>query len=157
VGILPYLEYGRGMAAALDGDPATAVAAFAEALGLARQTGQRSLVAYALLGIAVTAGGLGQYPEAAALHGAADALFEELREAPEPLEARLREQALGVLRAQLGGQFEREYTAGQGLDTPAAVELAVTASHPPARPMPALPPPAVASRPPRTDPRAPGT
>jgi predicted ATPase/DNA-binding SARP family transcriptional activator len=125
VGILPYLEYGCGMAAALGGDTAAAGPAFAEALGSARQTGQRSLVAYAMLGIAVTAAGPGWQSQAAMLHGAADALFEELREAPEHLEARLREQSLAVLRAQLGDRFDQEYAAGRGLVTPEAVAVAL--------------------------------
>ena len=112
VGILPYLEYGSGMAAALGGDAVAAAAAFAEVLGLAGETGQRSLVAYAVLGLAVTSAGPGQHLRAAALHGAADALFEELRETPEPLEARLRDRARGVLRAHLGDRFDRQYAAG---------------------------------------------
>jgi predicted ATPase/DNA-binding SARP family transcriptional activator len=127
VGILPYLEYGSGMAAALGGDAAAAAAAFAEVLGLAHQTGQRSLIGYALLGIAVTAAVPDEQPRAAMLHGAADALFEELRETPEPLEARLRERAHDELRAQLGDQFERHYAAGRRLSASQAVELALGA------------------------------
>jgi predicted ATPase/DNA-binding SARP family transcriptional activator/Tfp pilus assembly protein PilF len=128
-GILPYLEYGCGMASALDGDTAAAGPAFAEALGSARQTGQRSLVAYAMLGIAVTAAGSGWQPQAAALLGAADARFEELRETPEALEARLRAQALAVLRADLGDRFEQEYAAGRGLGAE-AVALALRTGRP---------------------------
>ncbi|HEY2552012.1 MAG TPA: tetratricopeptide repeat protein, partial [Streptosporangiaceae bacterium] len=130
VGILPYLEYGAAMAAALGGDTAAAAAAFTGVLGLARQTGQRSLVAYAVLGIAVTAAGPGRQPRAAALHGAADALFAELRETPEPVEARLRKQAHGILRADLGEEFERQYAAGRGLTAPQAIELALDTADP---------------------------
>lgn len=129
VGILPYLEYGRGMADVLDGDALAAEAAFVNVLGLARHTGQRSLIAYAALGIAVTSAGpgTGRQLRAAVLHGAADALFEELRETPEPIEARLRERALGILRTRLGDQFEKQYAVGWHLQASEAIELALGA------------------------------
>jgi predicted ATPase/DNA-binding SARP family transcriptional activator len=125
VGILPYLEYGVGLAAALEGELAEARPAFATALQIARQTGQRSLVAYAILGLAVTSDRRGQEQQSAMLHGAAMAIFDQLREAPEPLEAGLRQRSLAALRVTIGDGVERYAALGRSLPLSEAIALSL--------------------------------
>src|ERR1019366_6449487 len=96
------LEYGVGLAATLDDDPRAAEQAFLGALHAARRTGQRSLIAYSLLGLAVVRAADGRATQAAALLGASSALFDELGEEPERIEAELRERVVGELRQSLG-------------------------------------------------------
>ncbi len=127
MGVLPYLEYGIGLASALEGDFETALGAFTTALRIARHTGQRSLVAYAILGAAISSVEPGQERRAAALHGAAMALFEKLGETPEPLEAGLRDQSLAALRVTLGDELEQQSYAGHALPLPDAIALALAA------------------------------
>ncbi|MGD0593576.1 MAG: BTAD domain-containing putative transcriptional regulator [Acidimicrobiales bacterium] len=122
--LLPFIEYGVGLAAALDEDYAAAEPAFTGALHAARRTGQRSLVAYALLGIAVTRAATGREADAAALLGASSALFDELGEQPERMEARLQESTLKALRAVLGEELEGAVEAGRRLIGTEVVRLA---------------------------------
>jgi predicted ATPase/DNA-binding SARP family transcriptional activator len=124
VALLPFLEYGVGLTAALDEDYAASEAAFAGALNGARRTGQRSLVAYALLGIAVARTFTGREADAAALFGASSGLFDELGEQPEPIEAALRERALDCLRDKVGDDLDRSVRSGRSLATAEAVRLA---------------------------------
>ena len=127
-GILPYLEYGVGLAATLEGDVDAACPAFATALRVARQTGQRSLVAYAILGIAIASDEPGDEPRTAMLHGAAMGLFEQLGEAPERLEASLRKESLASLHAALGAALERHCQIGRALSGPDVITLALRAA-----------------------------
>ena len=87
--LLPFLEYGLGLAASLDDDLVLAEQAFRSALQTARRTGQRSLIAYSLLGLAIVDAGTGRSLEAATLLGASSALFGDLGEEPERIEAEL--------------------------------------------------------------------
>jgi predicted ATPase/DNA-binding SARP family transcriptional activator len=120
--LLPFLEYGVGLASCLEGDVAAARAAFANALRAAWRTGQRSLVAYTILGLAATAAAAAEHEEAAKLLGAAEAGFDELGEQPEHLEASLFDRTAGELRASLGEGFEEAFSAGRlsGLTNAAA-------------------------------------
>jgi predicted ATPase/DNA-binding SARP family transcriptional activator len=118
--LVPFLEYGLGLAACLEGDETVAGPAFSRALTAARRTGQRTLVAYAVLGLAASRaiGPAGQWQESALLLGASSALFEQLDEQPEALEAALAEHTRGVLREALGDQFDR--VLDEGARTPVA-------------------------------------
>jgi predicted ATPase/DNA-binding SARP family transcriptional activator len=124
VALLPFLQYGVGLTAAFDADYEVSEPAFVEALHGARRTGQRSLVAYALLGIAVARTFTGREAEAAGLFGASSGLFDELGEQPEPIEADLRERALDCLRSVIGEDLDGVLGAGRRLTLTEAVRLA---------------------------------
>jgi predicted ATPase/DNA-binding SARP family transcriptional activator len=123
VALVPFLDYGVGLAAILDDDCQASEPAFVGALHGARRTGQRSLVAYALLGIGVTRAFTGREVDAANLLGASSALFGELGEQPEPIEASLRARALASLQNELGDDFDRAVSAGQRLKSADIVRL----------------------------------
>ncbi|MGA2209337.1 MAG: BTAD domain-containing putative transcriptional regulator [Acidimicrobiales bacterium] len=127
VALAPFLDYGVGLAATLDDDFEASEPAFAAALHGARRTGQRSLVAYALLGIGVTRAHTGTAVDAANLIGASSAMFVELGEQPEPIEAALRQGALASLRSHLGGELDRAVSAGGRLKAADIVRLATKA------------------------------
>jgi len=126
VALLPFLEYGVGLTAALGEDFGASETAFEGALHGARRTGQRSLLAYALLGIAVTRTFTGREPAAAELFGASSALFDELGEQPEPIEAQLRDRALASLLAVMGDDLDRFTSAGRRLAPAEVVRLATS-------------------------------
>ena len=123
--LVPFLEYGLGLAASLDDDHLVAEQAFRGALQAARRTGQRSLVAYSLLGLAIVGASMGRDLQAAALFGAASALFEELGEEPERIEADLGHQVLSRLRASLGDALDGAISDGRRLSATEAADLAV--------------------------------
>jgi tetratricopeptide (TPR) repeat protein len=126
VALLPFLEYGVGLTAALDDDYGASEAAFVGAFYGAQHTGQRSLVAYTLLGIAVTRTFTGREADAAALFGASSGLFDELGEQPEPIEAALRERALVFLRSAIDDDLDRIMSTSRGLTTAEVVRLATS-------------------------------
>src|SRR6516162_6821011 len=66
-----------------------AEALFAESFDLARRTGMRSNIAYALIGLAMVGRGGVDPGWSARLHGAADQALAELGHPLQPLEARL--------------------------------------------------------------------
>ena len=106
-----------GLASYLGGAPDAAGALFAESLDLARRTGMRAMMAYALIGLAL-AGPAGADPGwSARLHGAADQALADLGHALQPLEARLAGQDRRRLRAAIGdAAFDTDYAAGRTLD-----------------------------------------
>jgi predicted ATPase/DNA-binding SARP family transcriptional activator len=122
--LVPFLEYGVGLAATLDDDQRDAEQAFLGAMHAARLTGQRSLVAYCLLGLAVVRAADGRTTQAAALLGASSALFDELGEAPERIEAELRERVLAELRESLGDACDEALADGRLLTGAQLAELA---------------------------------
>jgi predicted ATPase/DNA-binding SARP family transcriptional activator/Tfp pilus assembly protein PilF len=122
--LLPFLEYGVALTALLDGDLGAADPAFVRSLLSARRTGQRSLMAYAVLGIAMARTSAGRAPEAAVLLGASAAAFEDLGEQPEPTEAALRDGAGTTLRAALGEELESALAAGGRLRSSQLLDLA---------------------------------
>ncbi|MGC9960415.1 MAG: BTAD domain-containing putative transcriptional regulator [Acidimicrobiales bacterium] len=124
VALMPFLEYGLGLAASLDDDHLAAEQAFRGALQAARRTGQRSLVAYSLLGLAIVGASMDRDLQAAALFGAASALFEDLGEEPERIEADLGRQVLSRLRASLGGSLDGALSDGRRLSATEAADLA---------------------------------
>lgn len=119
--LVPFLEYGVGLAAILDDDTAAAEAAFVASLRSARLTGQRSLVAYAILGIAAVWAASGRQRPAAVLLGASSALFDELGERPESIESTLRNRVTADLRGVLGDSFDEADDEGRALS---ALEVA---------------------------------
>jgi len=121
--LVPFLEYGVGLAAALDNDYTAAESAFVNAMHEARRTGQKSLVGYALLGVAVVRGCTGWDHDAATLLGASAALFDEVGEQPERIEAALRDRVLASLSATLGDRLDAVVAAGQRLATPEILRL----------------------------------
>jgi predicted ATPase/DNA-binding SARP family transcriptional activator len=122
--LVPFLEYGFGLAAALDGDHAAAEPAFISAIGQARRTSQRSLLAYALLGVAVARGSTGHDHDAATLLGASAALFDQAGEQPERLEAALRDRIGAHVRGRLGERYDAVQAAGRRLAVHEAIRLA---------------------------------
>jgi predicted ATPase/DNA-binding SARP family transcriptional activator len=125
--LVPFLEYGLGLAAALDDDHALAEGAFAVAMRGARRTGQRSLVAYSLLGLAVVRTAAGRHGDGAALLGASSALFEELGEETERLEADLRTRTVQRLRESMGDQFDGAVRDGRLLSSAEIADLVTQA------------------------------
>jgi predicted ATPase/DNA-binding SARP family transcriptional activator len=122
--LLPFLEYGVGLAACLDGDFAGAGPAFNGALLAARRTGQRSLVAYAVLGVAAVRAARGHHQESAVLLGASSALFAELGEQPERIEVGVRDRTTASLRLSLGERLEQLLEDGRRMTTPDIVQFA---------------------------------
>jgi predicted ATPase/DNA-binding SARP family transcriptional activator len=123
--LVPFLEYGIALATCLDGDFDAAEPAFVGSLLAARRTGQRSLVAYAVLGLASVRAGTGSEPEAAVLLGASSAIFEELGEQPESLETSLLDRTTASLRRALGDGFDDAVAEGRRLTVVEVVQLAV--------------------------------
>jgi tetratricopeptide (TPR) repeat protein len=116
-----------GYATYLDGDGVAACRLFLECLATARRMGARRYVAYAILGLADTATLTGHSQRAATLHGAFDALFEQLGAGIEALEARLREADHARLRALLGDSaFDIAYSAGRALPLDHVLALAIS-------------------------------
>ena len=106
-----------GLASYLGGAPDAAGALFAESLDLARRTGMRAMMAYALIGLALAGRGGADPGWSARLHGAADQALADLGHALQPLEARLAGQDRRRLRAAIGdAAFDADYAAGRTLD-----------------------------------------
>jgi tetratricopeptide (TPR) repeat protein len=124
VALLPFLEYGVGLTAALDDDYEASEPAFEAALHGARRAGQRSLVAYALGGIAAVRAFTGHGAKAATLLGASSALFDELGEQPERVEAGLRAAAMAALHGALGDELERALATGRRMAIADVIRLA---------------------------------
>jgi predicted ATPase/DNA-binding SARP family transcriptional activator len=123
--LIPFLEYGVGLTAVLAEDFEAAEPVLTRAFEAAQDTGQRSLVAYALLAIALVRAAAGRSGEAAALLGASAALFEEVGEQPERIEAALQEAAVASLQKTLGDGYERAVLAGQRAGPSSVVRMAI--------------------------------
>jgi hypothetical protein len=94
-----------------------AESALAEAWQGARLTGQRSLVAYALLGLGAVRVTTERVEAGLLLLGSSSAMFEELGERPEPLEADLYRNAVETARHRLGAAADRSLAAGRLLSS----------------------------------------
>jgi hypothetical protein len=110
--LLPFIDYGIGITAVVDSDMRVAETALAEAWQGARLTGQRSLVAYALLGLGAVRVATERVEAGALLLGASSAMFEELGEQPERVEADLYQRAIETARHRLGAAADRTVAAG---------------------------------------------
>ena len=115
-----------GLVAFLLHEPLAAQQYFTDTLTKARRSGSQTLVAYAVLGLALCATTWGDQHRAATLHGAADTLLQGLGETLESLEEHLRELDLDHLRETLGPQaFEIALSAGRALLPEDAIALAL--------------------------------
>ena len=84
---------------------------------MARRTGMKRHIAYALIGLAMAGHGRADPGWSARLHGAADQALADLGHALEPLEGRLADLDRQRLRTAMGAEaFEAEYAAGRTLD-----------------------------------------
>jgi hypothetical protein len=78
------------------------------------------------LGLACLGGDLGDWPRAAVLHGAAQALLDQTGLPWEPFDARYRQESLDQADAALGDeQFQRAYVRGTALSFDQAISLAL--------------------------------
>jgi predicted ATPase/DNA-binding SARP family transcriptional activator len=111
--LIPFLEYGVGLTAVVAHDLDAAEPALERAFDAARRTGQRSLLAYTVLGLALLDAAGDRRADAAVLLGVSAALFEEAGEQPERFEATLRDAATTSLRESLGDGFERAVRRGR--------------------------------------------
>jgi non-specific serine/threonine protein kinase len=112
-----YETFNLGLAEYLDGSPRTAEALFGESLDLARRMGMKALMAYALIGVAMTGHGGADLSWPARLHGAADQALADLGETVAPLEGRLADLDRQRLRGAMGAEaFDAEYAAGRTLE-----------------------------------------
>jgi tetratricopeptide (TPR) repeat protein len=127
------------------GDHSAALATFAEALGMSRQSGDRFFVPVALQGAARSCRHLGRLDESTKLLAAAHAMAEQLGIPGGPADVAARERAATRLRDLIGERaFESAWEAGRALSFDAAVNLAAetaAASEPEAatRPSPSGP------------------
>jgi predicted ATPase/class 3 adenylate cyclase len=122
-----YETFNLGIAAYLGEDDDEAEALFTESLSTSRRSVVKASIAYALVGLGLTKSRSGKEHLAAVLHGAAEALFEVLGEAMEPLEAQLRDRDVAKLQAGLGaGTFAGATKEGRemALDELMAIALA---------------------------------
>jgi DNA-binding CsgD family transcriptional regulator len=120
-----HTTFNLGLAEYLGSSPDTAGTLFAESFDLARRTGMRAMMAYALIGLALAGHGEADPGWSARLHGAADQALAALGHVLQPLEARLADRDRQRLRAAMGtGAFDAEYAAGRTLD-PAQVLAAL--------------------------------
>jgi predicted ATPase/DNA-binding SARP family transcriptional activator len=122
--LLPFIDYGIGVTAVVDSNMRVAENALAEAWHGARLTGQRSLVAYALLGLGAVRVATDRVESGALLLGASSALFEELGEQPERVEADMFQKAVETTRQHLGTAADRTLAAGRLLPSTDVVRLA---------------------------------
>jgi predicted ATPase len=109
-----------------EGDPAGARSAFETGLQLARRTGDGMGLAYASSGLACLAADLGDWHRAATLHGIAQAFLDRLGGPWQELEARIRQDSLAGIRAQLGERAaDRAFAQGSALSTDEAFRSAL--------------------------------
>jgi predicted ATPase/class 3 adenylate cyclase len=126
-----------------EGDPDGARPLFENGLRIARRNGNRSEIAYGILGLACLTADraadrgadhgddLGDWRLAAKLHGIAQALLDRTGEAWQEPEARYRRDSLAQLQASLGGEhFDQAYAQGMALSLDAALDLALGRSRP---------------------------
>jgi predicted ATPase/DNA-binding SARP family transcriptional activator len=128
--LLPFIDYGVGITALVDGDTRVAESALTDAWQGARQTGQQSLVAYALLGLGAVRVATDQVETGALLLGKSAAMFEELGDQPERFEADLYHQAVETARRHLGSAADRTLTTGRLLPSIDVARLVAPASRP---------------------------
>jgi hypothetical protein len=97
-----------------------------DALLLAERTGEPVAFAYAVMACAFAASSLGDDERAAALHGAADAVFAEIGGSPEPLETKMRAEDVERIRSRMGDDtFDTASRRGASLSRDDVVALAV--------------------------------
>jgi tetratricopeptide (TPR) repeat protein len=121
-----HVALNRGWLLREENDTEGARPMFEAALRASRPKGERSGLAYALLGLACLAADRGDWPRAATLHAAARALIDQIAEPWQTLEARYRRDSLHKIRASIGEeQFARAYAKGMTLSLKQALGLAL--------------------------------
>jgi hypothetical protein len=99
---------------------------FQDVVRRSRRTGDKHVLAGALLGLACLAGDLGDWHRAAVLHGAEHALMDQIGYSWEPFDARRRQESLDLARAALGDQqLQQAYARGKALTFDQATDLAL--------------------------------
>jgi predicted ATPase/predicted Ser/Thr protein kinase len=112
-----------------DGDAGEAARLFGEALALAKERGDKRVLAECLQGLAAAMGVQGASAEAARLFGAGEALLEAIGATPSSSEVAISERFVPPVREALGdARFEEEWTSGHSTPTDAAIELALGAT-----------------------------
>jgi predicted ATPase/class 3 adenylate cyclase len=123
---LPMILLNLGFTAMLQGDLAEANGDIKAALRVAKRTGAQHWVTYSLLGLAFCASFSSENHRAAVLHGAADAVLEQIGEAYEQIGADFRTHDHGRLREVMGeADFEIAYATGRSLAPSEAMALAL--------------------------------
>ena len=113
-----------------EGDLQGARTRFEAGLRVSRRVGDRSGIAYATLGLACAAAGLGDPRRAAEFHGVAQASQDRTEEPWQYPEAGYRRENLDAVRAALGEeQFELAYARGMTLGLDQALDLALGRRH----------------------------
>jgi predicted ATPase/DNA-binding XRE family transcriptional regulator len=104
---------------------------FEEALRTSRRIGSSRGMAGAINGLACLATDLGRWHRAAVLHGAAQALLDQMGVQRERLDDRYRQESLGQARAALGDeQAQQAHACGMALSLDQAIDLALGAALP---------------------------
>jgi tetratricopeptide (TPR) repeat protein len=104
---------------------------FEAALRISRRNGDKTGMAYAILGLACLAGDAGDWDRAAALHGAAQAFLDRVSMQWPELAARYRRDSLAQAHARLGDeQLEQAHAQGMALSPEKALDLALTQAGP---------------------------
>ena len=121
----PHGSTNRGWVLRQENDTEGARPMFEAALRMSRRNADRSGLAYATLGLACLAADHGDWLRAAALHGAAQALTDQIAEPWQELEARYRRDNLHKIRTSFGEeQFGRAYAKGMTLGLDQVLDLA---------------------------------
>jgi tetratricopeptide (TPR) repeat protein len=119
-----HVPVNRGWLLREENDTEGARLMFEAALRISRHRGDRSGLAYACLGLACLADDRGDWPRAAALHGAAQAFTDQTAEPWQLLEACYRRDSLRKIRTSFGEeQFARAYAKGLALSLDQALDL----------------------------------
>ena len=114
-----------GMILRAERDPGGARSALQDALRVSRRIGYKRTMAQAMAGLACVDGDLGDWPRAAMLHGAAQALLDQTGTPWDPSD-RYRQEGLDQARGALGDeQFQRAYARGMTLSFDQAIDLAL--------------------------------
>ena len=121
----PHLSINMGWVLRQDHDPDGAQASFQAALRISRRNGDRFGIACASLGLACLAADVGDWRQAAILHGIAQAFLDRAGQPWQELEAHYRQDSLDQVRGHLGQeQFEQAHATGMAVSSDQALALA---------------------------------
>jgi len=121
----PHLSINMGWVLRQDHDPDGAQASFQAALRISRRNGDRFGIACASLGLACLAADVGDWRQAAILHGIAQAFLDRAGQPWQELEAHYRQDSLDQVRGHLGQeQFEQAHATGMAVSSDQALDLA---------------------------------
>jgi predicted ATPase/transcriptional regulator with XRE-family HTH domain len=121
-----YAPVNLGLALRADHDLDAARRAFEEGLRLGRRTGSKGAMATALHGLACLAADMGDWPRAATLHGAAQALLDQTGNQWDTFEGGQAAESLEHTAAAIGEeQLRQAYEQGTGFSISQAIDLAL--------------------------------